>query len=120
MSSKGFSQQSHASCSPQINRSVFMQMSWYSLLDFIQTVIKRLGKSSRATLIAGYTRAFHIALEGLAHYSCVVFFFRRPLIDIDCSPRGSSIKDNSILKPWGEDLLLVYLNHCNSNNKNYA
>lgn len=24
------------------------------------------------------------------------------------------------LKPWGEDLLLIYLNHCNSNNKNYA
>lgn len=40
---------------------------------------------------------FHIALEGLAHYSRVVFFFRRPLVDIDCSPRGSSIKDYSIL-----------------------
>lgn len=41
---------------------------------------------------------FHIALEGLAHYSSVVFFFCWPLIDIDCSPRGSGIKDYSILR----------------------
>lgn len=50
-------QQSHASCSPQINRSGFMQMNGDSLLDFIQTVIKGLGKGSWVILIAGYTRA---------------------------------------------------------------
>lgn len=40
---------------------------------------------------------FHIALEGLAYYSCIIFFFCWPFIDIDCSPRGSSINDYSIL-----------------------
>lgn len=40
---------------------------------------------------------FHVALEGLAYYSRVIFFFCWPFIDVDCSPRGSSIKDYSIL-----------------------
>lgn len=31
-------------------------------------------------------RTFHVALEGLAHYSRVVFFFCWPFIDIDRSP----------------------------------
>lgn len=40
---------------------------------------------------------FHIALEGLAYNSCIIFFFCWPLIDIDCGSRWSSIKHYSIL-----------------------